>query len=350
MKPKGRKSDLVRAGELLLPGFEEFQPDPARPEQAPLVTPALTVQGKHHYTRIKQIDALAGLVEDPGSDMGFMARLLTLCSLPRTNPGNRLQYKRQNGPYKLIMIAGGDNKLPFGNLPRLLLAWVCTEAVRTRGRDLTLGKSLAAFMRELGIMSDSGGSRGDRTRLKNQIDRLFHCQVELIYESPGRKRTASSRVADSTDLWWDYRQPGQDTLWESRIRLGEAFFNEIIAHPVPLNVEILRKMRRSSLGLDLYMWLSYKTFSLYNQGKKPERLGWDQLYRQFGAKPEEAGNKYVLRDFRNDVKREFKKLQECWPALDLATPPGCLEIRPCAPSVAPVLTVEKPVNGKSFPR
>ena len=54
--------------------------------------------------------------------MGFMARLLTLCSLPRTDPGSRLQYKRQNGPYKLIMIAGGDNKLPFGNLPRLLLA------------------------------------------------------------------------------------------------------------------------------------------------------------------------------------------------------------------------------------
>ena len=45
--------------------------------------------------------------------------------LPRTNPGNRLQYKRVNIPYKLIkliMIAGGDNKLSFGNVPRLLLA------------------------------------------------------------------------------------------------------------------------------------------------------------------------------------------------------------------------------------
>ena len=49
-----------------------------------------------------------------------MARLLVLCSLPRTNPGNRHQYKRQNGPYTLYMFAGRD-KLPFGNLPRLLL-------------------------------------------------------------------------------------------------------------------------------------------------------------------------------------------------------------------------------------
>ena len=55
-------------------------------------------------------------------DRGFMARLMALCSLPRTNPGNRLQYKRVNGPYKLAMIAGTDNKLPYGNLPRLLLS------------------------------------------------------------------------------------------------------------------------------------------------------------------------------------------------------------------------------------
>ena len=38
---------------------------------------------------------------------------MALCSLPRTNPGNRLQYKRVNGPYKLAMISGTDNKLPL---------------------------------------------------------------------------------------------------------------------------------------------------------------------------------------------------------------------------------------------
>ena len=35
-----------------------------------------------------------------------MARILVLCSLPRTNPGNRLQYKRQNSPFTLYMVAG----------------------------------------------------------------------------------------------------------------------------------------------------------------------------------------------------------------------------------------------------
>ena len=47
-----------------------------------------------------------------------MARLLALCSLPRSNPGDRLQYKRVNGPYTRYMLAGGGNKLPYGTLPQ----------------------------------------------------------------------------------------------------------------------------------------------------------------------------------------------------------------------------------------
>ena len=75
----------------------------------------------HHFTQADRVNQLVEASEaDP--DLGFMARLMALCSLPRTNPGNRLQYKRVNGPYKLAMIAGTDNKLPYGNLPRLLLA------------------------------------------------------------------------------------------------------------------------------------------------------------------------------------------------------------------------------------
>ncbi len=312
----------------LLPGLEEFA--------MPVVPPKpVTPQARHHFTRITQVNSLIDIAEEGKPDLGFLARLLTLCSLPRTDPGGRLQYKRQNGPYKLIMIAGGDNKLPFGNLPRLLLAWVCTEAVRTQTRDLVLGKSLAAFMRSLGIESMGGGLRSDRTRLKNQIDRLFHCQVELIYETPGHKRTASSRVADHTDLWWNYTQPDQQTLWESRIRLGEAFFNEIVNHPVPLDMNILKKMRRSSLGLDLYMWLSYKTFSLYSKGKDPEQITWDRLYRQFGVDPEKANDNQVLRNFRKDVLRELKKLKSAWPTLDCKSRTECLEVRPSPPSVPP---------------
>ena len=165
-----------------------------------------TPQALHHFTQADQVNQLVSASEaDP--DLGFMARMMALCSLPRTNPGNRLQYVRQNGPYSLVMIAGGRNKLPFGNLPRLLVAWVSTEAVRTQSRELILGSSLAEFMRKLGISSDSGGSRGDLTRLRNQMDRLFNAYVSLIYEDEHGKATVNSQVADCTELWWNPKHP-----------------------------------------------------------------------------------------------------------------------------------------------
>ena len=130
----------------------------------------VTPQARHHYTRFDQVNQLVGASEaDP--DLGFMGRLLALCSLPRTNPGNQLQYRRVNGPYTLYIVAGGGNKLPFGNLPRLLLAWVSTEAVKTQSPVLRLGVSLTEFMRKVGIQDDSGSPRGGRTRLRNQMDR-----------------------------------------------------------------------------------------------------------------------------------------------------------------------------------
>ena len=88
-----------------------------------------------------------------------MARLLALCSLPRTNPGDRKEYVRRNGPYTLGMTAGINNKLPYGNIPRLLLAWVCSEAVRTQRRELVLGRSLYEFMRIINHNSDAPNSR-----------------------------------------------------------------------------------------------------------------------------------------------------------------------------------------------
>ena len=213
------------------------------------------------------------------------------------------------------MTAGGKTGLPFGNVPRLLLAWVCTEAVRTQSGELVLGASLSEFMRKLGMQDDSGSPRGDRTRLRNQMDRLFHASVQLIYEDERGKASVSSFVADRTELWWDPRQPDERTLWESKIRLGEDFFQEIIRHPVPLDINILKALKRSSLGLDLYLWATYRTFSL----KRPMRLSWPRLYRQFGADPAKADDKFTVRDFRKDCLRELIKIKTAWQGLNWGT-------------------------------
>ena len=289
---------------------------------------ASSPQARHHYTLSDQVNQLVGASESD-ADLGFMARLMALCSLPRTNPGNRWRYIRQNGPYKLIMISGGDSKLPFGNLPRLLLAWVCTEAVRTQSRELILGASLSEFMDKLGMVPVGGA----RTRLRNQMRRLFNAHVQLVYKDEHGEASVSSSVADRTEFWWNPNRPDEPILWDSKIYLGEAFFNEIICHPVPIDMNTLTALKRCALGLDLYLWLVYRTFAL----RAPLRLPWRHLYRQFDANPVKAPDKRAVQKFRLKVVRELKKIKLAWPGLNYTTAPGVLILHPSTPAIDPSL-------------
>ena len=152
-----------------------------------------TPQALHHFTRFDQVNQLVSASEaDP--DLGFMARMLALCSLPRTNPGHRIRYVRRNGPYTLGMTAGVNNKLPFGNLPRLILAWVCTEVVKTGRRELVLGKSLSDFMDKLGM--DSVG--GARTRVLTRFVLKYTLRAQA--EPSGAHEAVEGGTGHARDL------------------------------------------------------------------------------------------------------------------------------------------------------
>ena len=299
-------------------------------------------QARHHFTRLDQVDQLVRAAQ-ANPDTGFMARLMMLCSLPRTNPGRQLQYKRVNGPYTLIMTAVGQTGLPFGNLSRLLLAWVSTEAVRTQSRELFLGASLSGFMRKLGLAPIGGGSRGDRTLLSNQMKRLFNAHIQLAYEDKQVSASVNSPVASRTGFWWNERRPGERLGWESKVELGEKFFQEIIQHSVPLDLNILKALKRSSLGIDFYLWLTYRTFTL----NRPLRLSWASLYGQFGVNPAQAGENRTVQAFRADCLRELKKIKMAWPGLNYTTAKGVLILSPSKSAIVPmrVQLVEQPHKG-----
>ena len=214
----------------------------------------------------------------------------------------------------------------------MLLAWVSTEAVRTQSRELVLGRSLSEFMRTLGIYHNSGGRGGVQTRLRNQMKRLFRCTVSLNYEDERGDASISSSVADRTEFWWNERKHDQPSLWKSKIYLGEQFFNEIISHPVPIDMNTLTALKRSPLGLDLYLWLVYRTFPL----RAPLRLSWPTLYRQFGVNPSRASDRVTVDNFRKDCLRELKKVKTAWPELNYATAKGVLILLPSTPAIVPL--------------
>ena len=100
---------------------------------------------------------------------------------------------------------------------------------------------------------------------------------------------------------------------------------------MPIDLHILKAVKRSALGLDLYLWLTYRMFTL----KAPLRLSWRQLYRQFGVDPAKAGEKSTLSNFRADCLRELKKINHSWPDLRYRTVKGSLILSPSPPRIAP---------------
>ena len=101
---------------------------------------------------------------------------------------------------------------------------------------------------------------------------------------------------------------------------------------MPINMNTLTALKRSSLGLDLYLWLVYRTFPL----RAPQQITWRQVYRQFGVDPNRASDKRTVDAFRTKCLRELKKIKLAWPGLNYAIAPGVLILLPSTPTIAPV--------------
>ena len=94
-------------------------------------------------------------------------------------------------------------------------------------------------MRSLGIYTTDGNAH---TRLRNQMKRLFNAHIQLAYEDEQVSASVNSPVTSWTKFWWNGSPPSEQAQWASTIELGEKFFHEIIRHPVPLDLNILKAL------------------------------------------------------------------------------------------------------------
>ena len=246
--------------------------------------------------------AMEAQAAQEAGELGYMARLLVQATMPHSDP-KTLRVERSNGLVTLRMTATGDG-LPYGGIPRLLLAWVTTEAVRTRERTVTLGPTLSGFMAQLDLVP-TGGRWGTIPRLRGQMRRLFTSVVSATYDNrpEGRWDYTAIPVADQVHDFWDPQRPDQAALWESTVTLGERFFLEILERPVPVDMRALRALKRSPLALDLYTWLTYRMSYL----RAPTAIPWEALHAQFGA---DYG---LIRHFRAEVRRALGAVAMVYP-------------------------------------
>jgi hypothetical protein len=208
----------------------------------------------------------------------------------------------------LDVVAHPDFGLPFGQ-DRLIPIWVATLAVRQKSRTVVF-RSAAEILEEFDLPKDGPHYR----RLVHAFKRIF---TSTIY-------FGGANVSGSTQLW-DYRRfhlfdrlriwcsrTADEDLHEEKpdcnlISLGDAFWQEIQAHPIPVDVRVVRELTNNSGCLDLYMWLCWRCFN----AKRTEYIplfGANGLALQLGVA------EYTRdRNFRKRLRGWLKLVRLYWP-------------------------------------
>lgn len=259
--------------------------------------------------------------------LGFLARALVQATMPHRDP-KQDSFVRKNGAFTLSMYAAPSVGLPYGSVPRLLMAWITAEAVRTRSRELVLGDSLTAFMRELGL-APTGGQWGSITRLRMQSHKLFSCTVSCLYQSNvGGDRTLAEmgfRVADKHIIFWD--TDNTNLIRPSRVStvvLSQMFYDEIVYKPVPIDMRALHILKQSPLAIDIYVWMTYRLSYL----RRDTVIPWAALETQFGSEYSRTV------DFRIAFSQHLGRVLEIYKAANVVATEAGLVMKPSQTHVA----------------
>jgi len=279
----------------------------------------------------------------------YTARMLVMATLPHSDPGDVPVWQRENGWFTLTIHPTTDKTgrrlYPSGSIPRLVLYWLVTEAVRTGSRRIDLGPSLAEFLRKVGLdPATGGGKRGDARRLGNQLHRLFNAQIRIVdglESKPFQTRSLTMTVVEFSDLWWTATTMNQRSLFGNYLILGDAFFREVTSHSFPVDRRALEALRRRPLALDLYAWLSYRIRALQGGTLK---LSWKLIADQLGASYANPN------DFSKAAREALRMIKAVYPGLNYDCPNGRLTILPSRPAVpGKNRRITQVVHGETLP-
>jgi hypothetical protein len=252
----------------------------------------------------------------------YYTPLLIQCTLPHSDPKENIWIKK-NGNYSLIVQSGADTEgqyfgIPYGSFPRLTLAYIITRVVETKERRIELSSHFGGFLKEIGYSEKTNrrGSNPQGRAIRSQLFRLLNARISFQAHRGDEMQGASAakyiEIAPEHTLWWDYKNPDQGSLWGSFIELSEKFHQAILENPVPLRTDILAALKKSPLALDVYMWVSYRLFTLQAAGQEQVTLSYGALQEQFGTGISEAN----YRSFRRDFKNALAKVGQYWHSPD----------------------------------
>lgn len=257
---------------------------------------------------------------------GYLPHFLAQATLPHKDP-KCMYFERGTAKLTLSIVAHPKYGMPYGMMPRLLLAWMCTEACRTHSPELSLGKNQNEFLKKLQLPNDG---RYIKT-LHAQTLALVRSQLSVEVSSAGGLAFESVQIEKSGFVFWNPSRSDESCLWSSTLTLGSDFYNAIMKAPVPLKMEALQSLRKSPMSMDIYTWLVYRMFTLNvaaRSGKRKEaRIPWAGLKRQLGGGYEDTPQ--GVRSFKTNFLKRLREVLLYYPDARsyIDESPGCLVLK-----------------------
>jgi hypothetical protein len=217
--------------------------------------------------------------------LAYQVREFLLCGLPYQQP-KELKFERRNGNIGFKLIGDPDVGLPYGQ-DRLFIIWLAT-AFQLLGcpEDNTVRfRSASDIVRAFYHQGQERKPTGtELTRIHERINRLFGATY-LFQSFWGGKKSSnkgSFRLIRKVRLWFDNEEPNTRWLWQNLIELSSDFADLIRKGSIPIDLETVRGLKESPAALDLYTWLSWRTYKLKDDAQVP-LFGPTGLFAQLGT-------------------------------------------------------------------
>lgn len=261
-----------------------------------------------------------------GNDFAFIHSIMCQVGLPRSKVEGEY-FVRQCGSTWVSVQSGFLDEghgpvlqgIPYGPVPRLALAWICTYAKRHATREIPIGDSAAEFLRLMDF--DDQGARYET--LHKQMKSLAACRLQFGYKG----RTFAGQPVEQFDTWMSNKGTKQRVLWPGVMVLSEQYFRELIENAVPLDNRALHALKGSAFALDIYTWLAHR---LHRIEGSPMVLHWTNMREQFG---QEYAGKNANKDFKNQFLRSLGAVLPVYPQAQVKQVRGGLMLESSPPPV-----------------
>jgi hypothetical protein len=269
------------------------------------------------------VEAAYQVLGEESESIGFTYSGFALTSLPHKEQEETV-WRREGHNLTLVLQSGVDRQgytvgLPFGSYARFILLFLQSEAVRSRSREIELGRSMQVWLGRMGLSIGGNSYR----LVKEQAKRISVCRL-TFFGGVGDQEVLRNGAFVEGAITMTSGGPDQPSLWQDRVRLDEAFYRALCEHPLPVSEAALRAIGPRSMTLDVYIWLAYRLHAL----KRDTEVSWIALYAQFGA-----GFKR-LRAFRAQFIESLDLALATYPDASVSIDERGVILRPSRPSVS----------------